>query len=109
MQRASYPVMTNAERQAAFRRRHPDYYRNYRRRMKATVAALLAEKAAAQQLALARANQPAIPLARPAPPVRLCLPAPSEEPMFILPAQHPERELVLAASTEPEEPKRLAA
>ncbi len=49
------------------------------------------------------------PLALPAPPVRLCLPAPSQEPMFILPDERPERELVPVAPAPREELKRLAA
>ena len=58
---------------------------------------------AARQAKLART-----PLRLPTPPVRLCLPAPAEEPMFILPVERPEPVLVEAAEREELRERRAA-
>jgi hypothetical protein len=68
---------------------------------------LLAQQKAG--IALPAPTTPAIrqPLLLPAPPVRLCLPAPSELPLFILPLKRPEPVLVEAIRRE--EAQRRAA
>ena len=93
-------AMTNAQRQAAFRERHPDYYRQYRLKQRARVLAIRAELAAARQAARAAVREP---LALPAPPVRLCLPLPAEQmPLFIRDERTPEP--VPAAASRGEQP-----
>ena len=61
--------------------------------------------AAAEALALAVRPQP---LVLPAPPVRLALPAPMQEPLFILPVPRPEP-VVLEAEQATQAPQRRAA
>lgn len=65
------PPMTNAERQELFRQRHPNYYREYRRKQKAEMEARLAERVAAKAAAAAR---PMLALPAPEPVVVLQLP-----------------------------------
>ena len=93
------------ERVAAYRRRHPDRVAAYnaqrraqRQAQREAERAAQAERFAARQAELAAEKAALIrkPLLLPAPPVRLCLPAPSEEPMFILPQAKPEPVLVEA-------------
>jgi hypothetical protein len=93
---------TVAERVADWRERHPERVAAYnaqrraqRQAWKAAQVALQAERFAARQAELVKT-----PLLLPAPPVRLCLPAPLEEPMFILPVERPEPVLVEAAARE---------
>ena len=95
------PRKTGAERQREYRLRHPDRVRAYNRKRRgarrrgheqaAKVIMELRQRIAAEMAAPAPANRQ--PLLLPAPPVRLCLPAPSEEPMFIFPDRTPERVL----------------
>ena len=73
--------MTNAERQADFRKRHPGYNHKYKARYRAAALAGRAAMYAANRAADAALTQPhALPqvLALPAPRVPLMLPAPVE-------------------------------
>jgi hypothetical protein len=61
------PPMTSAERQRAFRERHPNYNRQYKARVRAQVMAMQAADAAPAQAAPAVVFQPHKQLALPAP------------------------------------------
>lgn len=112
------PVMpaSGKERVAAYRRRHPDRVAAYNAQRRAqrqaakAACAAQAERFAARQAELAAEKAALIrkPLLLPAPPVRLCLPAPSEAPMFILPVAKPEPVLVEAAQREQPRERRAA-
>jgi hypothetical protein len=65
-------AMSNAERQRAFRRRNPGYYGRLHRQRKAEMLAYAAARAAAAEAV--------VPLAIPAPPTRLMLPAHVQDP-----------------------------
>lgn len=72
------------ERQQAFRERHPDYWRKYRARQKAALAALRADLAAAEAARQVEAARALVARVLAAPTPMLALPAP--RPMLALPA-----------------------
>jgi hypothetical protein len=87
--RREHPPMTNAQRQAAFRKRNPGYYQRLHAQRRAVLKAMMeqrlaaerAERAAAEAMAQAT-PEPAI-LALPVPTFRLALPAPVVDPTLL--------------------------
>jgi hypothetical protein len=80
--RGSIAPKTNAKRQAAFRKRHPNYNREYKARIRAALKAAREARIAATIAAPAPAVAEQVPVAPPATKPQLLLPAPVEMPVL---------------------------